>query len=364
MQKSPGPTGTMRWNGEIPICFYRNAINRIRPIRNQSTRYLYYWLFNLKHAGYVDAIVAKTTIAHLTAEKLECVPWPDVPFAEQKRIAAYLDASCAAIDAAVSAKRRQIETLDVLRKEDINRAVTYGIDPNVALRSIEEDWIEQIPSRWQVCRIKRVLSRVDYGISQSTDKVGQYPVLKMGHIQDGEIVYNGIDFIDDVPEGLLLEPGDILYNRTNSSDQVAKAAVFRGDMGNGITFASYLVRLRANHRANPYFLNYVLNSTGFLTFARRLAIPSVQQSNLNSTRYCRMLIPLPPFQEQRKIVAFLDQKTALTRQVVDGILKQISILPAYRKSLIHECVTGQRRVTEEDVARVQGGKSLAVGPRQ
>jgi type I restriction enzyme S subunit len=52
--------------------------------------------------------------------------------------------------------------------------------------------------------------------------------------------------------------------------------------------------LRTNHRADPYFLNYLVNSSGFLSFARKLAIPSVQQSNLNSTRYCRMLIPRPP----------------------------------------------------------------------
>lgn len=102
------------WDGELPECYFQNAINRVRPRRSSSARFLYYWLYNLKHAGFIDAIVARTTIGHLTAEKLEGVPWPDVPSSEQKRIAAYLDASCAAIDAAVAAKRRQLETLDAL----------------------------------------------------------------------------------------------------------------------------------------------------------------------------------------------------------------------------------------------------------
>jgi hypothetical protein len=35
---------------------------------------------------------------------------------------------------------------------------------------------------------------------------------------------------------------------------------------------------------------------------------------------------------------------------------QITTLLAYRKSLIHECVTGKRRVTEVDVARVRNGE--------
>jgi type I restriction enzyme S subunit len=238
--------------------------------------------------------------------------------------------------------------------------VTTGIQGKPATRQINDDWIGGIPAHWDVCRIKRVVSRVDYGISEKTEEEGRFPVLKMGHIQRREIDFSDIDFIDEVSDDLLLEKGDLLYNRTNSPDQVGKAAVFRGNRSDGITFASYLVRLRTNHRADPYFLNYLLNCRGFLGFARKLAIPSVQQSNLNSTRYCRMLIPLPPLPEQREIAAFLDTKLAEVRRIVSGITAQIETLTAYRKSLIHECVTGQRRVTEEDLRQAAGAGSTCL----
>ncbi len=39
--------------------------------------------------------------------------------------------------------------------------------------------------------------------------------------------------------------------------------------------------------------------------------------------------------------------------MVSGIDKQIEVLLTYRKSLIHECVTGERRVKEADVARTK-----------
>ena len=64
-----------------------------------------------------------------------------------------------------------------------------------------------------------------------------------------------------------------------------------------------------------------------------------------------MLVPLPPVPEQREITAFLDTTLAEVRFIVAGITAQIETLTAYRKSLIHECVTGQRRVTEEDLQR-------------
>lgn len=342
---------------ELPgvLCGYHLAM--LRPRSKRICGPYLAWLHSSKQfrAQYEAKAVGVTRFGlPQYAFRSAVIPLPSLP--EQERIAAYLDASCAALDAAVTAKRRQLDTLEALRKDIINRAVTFGIG-NAPLRRIDEDWIGQIPAHWEACRIKRILSRVDYGISQSTEQEGVYPVLKMGHIQDGEIVFNGLDFVDEVSEELLLEKGDLLFNRTNSPDQVAKAAVFRGAKEDRITYASYLVRLRMNHRADPYFLNYVLNSSGFLSFARKLAIPSVQQSNLNSTRYCRMLVPLPPLHEQLEIAAFLDQKMVDIKRVVATLNQQISTLLAYRKSLIHECVTGQRRVTEADMARLKNDNS-------
>ena len=46
---------------------------------------------------------------------------------------------------------------------------------------------------------------------------------------------------------------------------------------------------------------------------------------------------------------FLDVKLTDVKGVVTGIESQISTLTAYRKSLIHECVIGRRRVAESDV---------------
>ncbi len=65
-----------------------------------------------------------------------------------------------------------------------------------------------------------------------------------------------------------------------------------------------------------------------------------------------MFIPLPLYAEQESISTYLDDKLAGLKRLASGIDSQIATLIAYRKSLIHECVTGQRRVTDEDVARI------------
>ena len=329
------------------------GFNVVEPQSNKlAPQFTYYHLLSENARQYFEAAATGVGYPAIGDKDFNAFTVTLPPLPEQQRIATYLAASCAAIDAAVAAKRSQLDTLDALRKSIIQRAVTFGIEANPKLRQVNSDWIREVPSHWDVCRVKRVVACMDYGIGVSTGDEGRYPVLKMGNVQDGEIQFAKLDFIDEVDDNLILERGDLLYNRTNSPDQVGKAAIFRKSRADAITFASYLVRLRVNHRVNAWYLNYVLNSSGFLAFARRLAVPSVQQSNLNSTRYAQMFIPLPPIEEQKAILSFLNEKTAAVDTVVATIQTQIETLTAYRKSLIHECVTGQRRVTEADVAAI------------
>lgn len=75
---------------------------------------------------------------------------------EQAQIAAYLDASCVAIDAAVGAKRRQLEALDALRKSIITSALTRGLNKDVVLSETRNVWINRLPNQWDLVCLKRI----------------------------------------------------------------------------------------------------------------------------------------------------------------------------------------------------------------
>ena len=83
----------------------------------------------------------------------------------------------------------------------------------------------------------------------------------------------------------------------------------------------------------------------------RSAVQSTQL-NLNYVRIGTNFAPFPPLEEQRVIAKYLDAKEAESSRIRETITAQIDTLIAYRKSLIHECVTGQRRVTEADVEAI------------
>ena len=82
-----------------------------------------------------------------------------------------------------------------------------------------------------------------------------------------------------MPPGLLLEKNDLLFNRTNSPELVGKVGLFGGDADDEVTFASYLVHLRVRSENNPIWLNYLLNSTAFWSYARSQALVRLNQAN-------------------------------------------------------------------------------------
>lgn len=75
-------------------------------------------------------------------------------------------------------------------------------------------------------------------------------------------------YLPNASEELLLEHDDILFNRTNSFELVGKSGIFKGNKSDKVTFASYLVRLRALERESADWLNYLLNDNCFLAYVR------------------------------------------------------------------------------------------------
>ena len=155
------------------------------------------------------------------------IPLPPLP--EQQRIAAYLDASCAAIDAAVSAKRRQLETLDNLRKSIIQRAVTRGISERVVLESTSNAWLDHVPRGWNLACLKRI-AEIQGGLTLGKQYEGsliERPYLRVGNVQDGHLDLEDVSVIElpaSIAKGVELRVDDVLMFSMLSAPQPKFAA--------------------------------------------------------------------------------------------------------------------------------------------
>lgn len=164
-----------------------------------------------------------------------------------------------------------------------------------------------------------------------------------------------------MPPGLLLEKNDLLFNRTNSPELVGKVGLFAGEAADEITFASYLVRLRVRSEHSASWLNYLLNSTGFWSYARSQPLVSLDQANLNSTRYGQMVLPVPSSRtEQDTIVDVIRAQAGGIERAITRLEREISLLREYWTRLVADVVTGKLDVRA--VARELPAESVEPQP--
>jgi type I restriction enzyme S subunit len=173
-----------------------------------------------------------------------------------------------------------------------------------------------LPSGWVWSRIGESSLYSEYGISAKTfDTEDGIPVLKMGDIQSGKVVLGGqkkasIDFKGI--SGLMLNHGDILYNRTNSAELVGKTGRYEGP-DNHYSFASYLIRIRCSeNNVCSEFLNLNMNSPLFrVTQVEPYLKQQCGQANINGTIMKNMIVAIAPLSEQKRIVSKVNNLTIL-----------------------------------------------------
>lgn len=330
----------------------------LRPSHEVNGKFLYYATFNPIFRAYAaenmsGAAGQKRVSSRFLKDTRLFLP----PLPEQKRISAYLDVSCAALDAAVTAKRRQIETLYALRRSAIYRAVTQGLDKNVQLYNSPTQWFKKIPKHWRCEHLKRFSERIQTGFTPPTAMPEYYEDGTIPWFAPGS--YDG-DLELNEPRKLInklaLKDGELRMFPAGTIFLIGIGATI-GKVGLITKPAScnqQIIGIVCNHRMNPRYLAYQLKIYEDIIpgIATATTLPIFDQAK---TGYLPVL--QPPLEEQAEICEFLDMKLNEIKRLVEKIEQQIQTLLSYRKSLIHECVTGKRRITDEGMARVTRSES-------
>ncbi|QTR50038.1 restriction endonuclease subunit S [Candidatus Thiothrix anitrata] len=186
--------------------------------------------------------------------------------------------------------------------------------------------IEQVyRARHSQVEIGKLAIDVQYGISQAmnTTKIG-YKIFRMNEIFNNRMTDTGdmkyVDISAEEFQKYRLNKSDILFNRTNSIEWVGKTGIF--ELDGDYCFASYLIRVVIDTaKAEPYFVNAMMNSATFQTEAKANAARAINQANINASKMKAIKIPVPPLDEQQRIVAeitVLEQKIKAAQAVMDG----------------------------------------------
>ena len=160
----------------------------------------------------------------------------------------------------------------------------------------------EVPAGWEWTEVASFTYDLLYGTSEKSSSEGSVPVLRMGNItRYGTIDYTDLVYSsnDDDIIKYQLQKNDLLFNRTNSSEWVGKTAIFKADTPT--IYAGYLIRVRCILLC-PDYINLVMNSSYHRNWCNQVKTDAVNQSNINAQKLSKLLIPIPPYQEQLRIV--------------------------------------------------------------
>ncbi|MDH7604564.1 MAG: restriction endonuclease subunit S [Melioribacter sp.] len=213
------------------------------------------------------------------------------------------------------------------------------------LPPVDTSELPELPEGWVWVRLGEITEMIQYGTSEkATSEFAGIPVLRMGNIQDGKIIFKDLKYFPkEWPyiNDFILQDGDILFNRTNSAELVGKTAVYKKFHPPAV-FASYLIRIKVNK--NFYvsdLLSYFINSIFGKEYIASVVSQQVGQANVNGTKLSLMPIPLPPLSEQHKIVEEIERRFSVADEVekaIDNSLKQAERL---RQSILKRAFEGK-----------------------
>ncbi len=266
---------------------------------------------------------------------------PVPPIEEQKRIVSYLDKKITLIESCKCQRERELQTLNELKQAEIASVVTRGLNPNVPMKDSGIPWIGQIPSHWDLKYLFQI-AREHY---ISNKEVHHQNLLSLSY---GKIVRKDIN----TTEGLLpasfdtyqiIEPGNIVFRFTDLQNDHKSLRVGL-TKETGIITSAYVVIEVDHDYILPEFFYYTLHSFDIKKLFYSMGGGLRQSLNYNGIR--KLNIPIPPIEEQKSIVSFIEEKTYRIETMIRSLESEIEHLTEYKQRLISDVVTGQLNVQD------------------
>ena len=263
---------------------------------------------------------------------------PVAPIDEQHRIADFLDAKCAEIDALIADIQAQIDTLEQYKRSVITETVTKGLNPNAEMKDSGIQWVGEIPAHWSVHPVYSY-----YGERKKKNRLGKEDNLLS--LSYGRVIRKDINTNDGLlPESFntynIVEAGDIIIRPTDLQND-KRSLRTRLVKEHGIITSAYIDLCPLKQVDSRYF-HFLLHAYDVMKVFYNMG-NGVRQG-LNYSEFSRLMVFEPPYDEQVAMADYLENKVTEVDAIIEQKKEQMSVLDAYKRSLIFEYVTGKKEV--------------------
>lgn len=320
----------------------------LKPITNENSRYLHYLLrcvpFTEEYFRNGRGLVADLWTTRYSELKNIHLPVP--PRQEQDQIVRFLDWKITEITRYIKGKKKEISNLTELKNSLIFHAVTKGFRQSVT-KSSQQSWIGDIPAHWE----EKMLFQCAAEQKISNKNVHNQNLLSLSY---GRIVNKDIN----TTTGLLpasfdtyqiIHDGNIILRLTDLQNDHKSLRVGLSTQTGIITSAYTCLKTRENMLSEYLYL--LLHSYDVSKLFYGMGGGVRQSIGYNDIR--RMIVLLPPKEEQREIVSYCLEVQAKIDLLIDSIKKEISYLGELQIKTIADVVTGQVDVRAVNIPKYE-----------
>lgn len=298
------------------------------------------WLLHIFDVAYMKTLgsgVRQTlSFTHIANSELVFPPPP-----EQTAIAQFLDDKTTKIDQAIAIKQQQIALLKERKQILIHKAVTRGLNDNVALKDSGVEWIGEIPEHWEVKKLKYIANIFRGAILRPVDDPRYFD-------ENGKWTYLNIS--DATACQKYLDYGKLKLSELGSTKS---ARVYPGNL---IVTASATIGKPFINRipvcVHDGFIPLVDIKCNIEYLYCFIGLPQIYismgksntQKNIYLNEFKDIKAILPPLSEQKEIAQYIEMASAKIETAMSLKEQEISKLQEYKSSLINSVVTGKVRV--------------------
>jgi len=262
---------------------------------------------------------------NLTHGRFRKLQLPLAPRAEQERIVAAIEEHLSRLDAADASLAAALRRLDVSRGQFIEDAMR-GEWPSTTLGEIAE-----------------IAGGVTKDAKRQADPAFvEVPYLRVANVQRGYLDLREVTTIR-VPAqkaaALRLEVGDVLFNEGGDRDKLGRGWVWSGEIEDCI-HQNHVFRARLHDGFEPKFVSWHGNTFGRDWFERH-GRQTTNLASLNLTTLKSFPVPAPPVEEQRRIVAEVEERLGSIDALRAAIERAQRRGAALRRSVLERAFRGK-----------------------
>lgn len=317
-------------------------------------RFLFYWLSSTPFQDYVYSalIVGATNQIELNRERLAGAPIVLPPISEQRRIADFLDAETARIDALTRNRHAQV----ILAKERHNALLVRRVSGltdamSTVLRQESADGIISLsaPADWSSAPVRRIMRKCSRKVSSTDSVITAY--------RDGQVTLrsnrrdDGYTFSDMETGYQGVEPGDLVFHALDGF----AGAVGVSDSRGKASPVYHVCRMIGSD--DPRFMAFALRAMGINGYLEVQA-GNVRQRSVDFRTweaFARLPLPRPPVSQQAAISDEIEESLRWSSSTIELCTKQLDLMAERRQALITAAVTGQIDVTTARGIESSGG---------